>query len=121
MVYICDDCGYRADEAFFQPAKKLSMRLTPGGIYTELECSKCGALAFPAPRFAYTAIVDKRGCSIGRADEGIQGYTPMSGLVFKTYDEADDHADAMNKELGLDNEEAIKIVASTMRGPVERS
>ena len=47
--YECDDCGFTGNEDEFPEARKLSMRLTPGGAYTDRECPSpdCGALAFP--------------------------------------------------------------------------
>jgi len=49
MKYECDNCGYRAKREKFNEARDLSMRLTPGCIYTDMECPKCeeGALAYP--------------------------------------------------------------------------
>ncbi len=49
MKYECDSCGYTADEQKFPEARKLFMRLTPGGKYTDRECPDpdCGSLAFP--------------------------------------------------------------------------
>ncbi len=46
--YQCNGCGFEADEDEFDPAEKLSMRLTPGYPYTDLQCpdDECGALAF---------------------------------------------------------------------------
>ena len=46
-LYECDGCGFTSDEDAFPEAKKLSMRPTPGGIYTDRECPECEALAFP--------------------------------------------------------------------------
>ncbi len=45
-AYRCDNCEFTAFEADFLPAKNLSMRLTQGGMYTEVECPHCHALAF---------------------------------------------------------------------------
>lgn len=45
--YCCDDCGYTADVNEFPMAKRLFERLLPGYTYTDVECPKCGALAFP--------------------------------------------------------------------------
>jgi len=49
MKYTCDNCGYRANREKFKDAEDLSMRLSPGCIYTDVECPKedCGALAYP--------------------------------------------------------------------------
>lgn len=45
--YKCDNCHYQAGSCFFDYAKDLHLRLTPGEKYTDRECPKCGALAFP--------------------------------------------------------------------------
>ena len=45
--YVCDNCGFLAVRDNFKEAKDLFIRLTPGGIYTDVECPKCAALAFP--------------------------------------------------------------------------
>jgi hypothetical protein len=52
MIFICQGCGLEADESKFNPAEDLSVRLSPGDIYTNLECPEegCGALAMPAPQ-----------------------------------------------------------------------
>lgn len=48
--YACANCDFTADEDSFKPAKHLSQRIDPGGIYTDIECPKCGALAYPVPQ-----------------------------------------------------------------------
>lgn len=48
-IYICDGCGFEDDYSNLPAATKLSMRVTPGGNYTDVECPECGALCFPAP------------------------------------------------------------------------
>lgn len=49
--YQCDNCNYTAPEDRFPYAKDLSIRLSPGSLYTNRECPKqhCGALAYPVP------------------------------------------------------------------------
>ena len=47
LLYRCADCGFMTGQHEFPDAKKLSMRLTPGDTYTDKECPKCEALAFP--------------------------------------------------------------------------
>ncbi|TXI09401.1 MAG: hypothetical protein E6Q76_05710 [Rhizobium sp.] len=46
-MYCCDNCHFRADADDMNEAKDLLMRLDVGGIFTDRECPKCGALAFP--------------------------------------------------------------------------
>lgn len=45
--YECDNCGRREGAGETKPARDLAQRLTPGGVYTDRECSACGALAYP--------------------------------------------------------------------------
>lgn len=67
--------------------------------------------------YAFTAIIDPDGYSIGRADVGTSGYSPIpSEGKFDTYDAATDRGKVMNAELGMEPEDAIKIVLGTM-GP----
>lgn len=66
-------------------------------------------------RFAYTAIVDEGGFRIGRADEGVPGYTPLPDLgEFESYEKAAEKAEELNTAGGLEKLEAFRIVASTM-------
>lgn len=46
----CDNCGFEAKHDDLPEAKKLSMRLEPGGTYTDVECPECGALCFPVEK-----------------------------------------------------------------------
>lgn len=46
-VYVCDNCERKGDREDFVEAKRLNQRLAPGGVYTDVECPDCGALAFP--------------------------------------------------------------------------
>ena len=63
---------------------------------------------------AFTAVV-RNGYFIGRADEGISGYSPQPTLgQFTSYKEACEKSDELNKSLGLSKIEALKIVGSTM-------
>lgn len=54
------------------------------------------------------------GLGIAVANES--GYTPLPiyWANFETYDAAADDADRLNKERGLDDEEAIRIICSSM-------
>lgn len=49
-LYKCDDCGrIEPLDATYQ-AVRLHERLDPGGIYTDRECSECGALSYPVKK-----------------------------------------------------------------------
>ncbi len=66
--------------------------------------------------YAFTAITDSDGYSIGRANVGTLGYSPIpSEGKFDTYDAARERARVMNAELGIEPEEALKIVVGTIR------
>lgn len=68
-------------------------------------------------RSAYTSIVTEKGFAIGRADEGIQGYTPCPQFgTFETEVQAKVKVLALNTDLGIGEKEALMIVISTMRG-----
>lgn len=67
-------------------------------------------------KWAYTGIVDKTGFSIGRADEGTRGYTPVpSEGRFESYEAAQKHADKLNEARGMSAREGLLIALSTMR------
>lgn len=73
----------------------------------------------PLRDWVYTGIVDSTGYSIGRADEGIQGYTPVPAQGrFDSYDAAQAHADKLNEARGFSKIEALRIVFTTMRRSV---
>ena len=46
-IYQCDNCGYREKRDRADHADHLDQRLTPGGVYTDKQCSRCGALTYP--------------------------------------------------------------------------
>ncbi len=65
--------------------------------------------------YAFTAIITSDSYSIGRADVGTKGYTPIpSEGTYETYDEATDRANVMNAKLGMEPKDAIEIVLGTM-------
>jgi len=66
-------------------------------------------------KFAYTAIVTSSGYTLGRADYGTKGYSPVKGRSFKTWDEAKAAAKEMNDKEGISEREALEIVFNTMR------
>jgi hypothetical protein len=72
-------------------------------------------------RMAYAALVGDGGYIIGRADENVDGYTPLDKTfgVFTTYEEARSKAAELNVALGLTPPEAAEIVLSTMRNQIK--
>ena len=68
-----------------------------------------------AHRIAFTAIVDRSGFSIGLAERGVAGYTPMPKFGrFPSWEAAKSKAEQENLDLGLTPTEAFEIVASSM-------
>lgn len=49
MKYKCDDCGLCFPREKCHPIKHASVRIEPGGIYTDKQCPSCGALTYPMP------------------------------------------------------------------------
>ena len=46
-IYECDNCGHIAAEDDTIEVADMSIRLSPGGVYTDRQCACCGALAYP--------------------------------------------------------------------------
>ena len=72
------------------------------------------------PDFAFTAVTivntDEWTYTIGIAHKDQPGFSrPVEFPAFETYDDAQKHADLLNKDIGLTTLEAWKIVASTMK------
>lgn len=66
-------------------------------------------------RTAFTAVLaEKGGYIIGLATEHVPGYVAKNLRWFDTYKQAQDLADGLNTDMGLDKKEAAKIVLSTM-------
>lgn len=65
-------------------------------------------------RKAFTAVVHEGHFRVDRADENIKGYVPIPWTRRETYEEAQELANNMNKNLGLTPKEAIGIVLTTM-------
>lgn len=64
---------------------------------------------------AWTAIVDKDGFTLGVAEYGTAGYSPVSNDRFPTYEAASAEAHRRNTEMGLSDDQAFRIIADTMR------
>lgn len=66
--------------------------------------------------YAFTAILTETGSSIGIAFSGEAGHLAVANMPeFTVYSDAQDYADKLNLENGLNNLEAWKIIASSMR------
>lgn len=79
------------------------------------------AEAFNGRLYAYTPVLENGLIKLGIAEANIAGYTPVP-MYFKTWDEAETEADSLNKELNLDADTVIEIIASSMAvGPVKTS
>jgi predicted molibdopterin-dependent oxidoreductase YjgC len=77
--------------------------------------------AFPGKRYAFVAVVAPGGWQLGVAVANEQGYNPISGKTFKAHYEAKEWADGLNKHIGLDVEDALEIIGSTMGGARTRA
>jgi len=66
--------------------------------------------------FAWTAVIDSEGFTLGGAFRGESGYSPMrEPEYFDTWERASIEADLRNESMGLTASEALDIVASSMR------
>jgi len=45
--YECENCAFEGSRESCAEARDLWERVTPGDVFTDRECPKCGALAFP--------------------------------------------------------------------------
>lgn len=69
---------------------------------------------FPGKRYAFVAVVNGSGWGLGVAVADEPGYNPIN-KVFTDQAEADEWAKGLNKHIGLTDNEAFRIVGSTMR------
>ena len=60
-VYTCDNCGHQ--EAAPPAARDLDERLDEGGVFTDRECSRCGALSYEG---RLTEIVESGSADLAR-------------------------------------------------------
>lgn len=70
---------------------------------------------FAGKRYAYIAVAAGNGWQLGIAVSQEQGYSPISGVEFDSWDEATKTADGMNDHIGISEAEATLIQVSTMR------
>jgi hypothetical protein len=76
---------------------------------------------FAARQWAFTPVMGDYGWQLGIAEANVAGYSPVPGFFCHadSYDEMADHADELNRERGLTDDEAARIIASSMaRGKV---
>lgn len=76
------------------------------------------AAAFAEQSYAYVPVRgEEKQWTIGIAVEDQRGYSPLFGpdLQWDDYDEASDFCIGMNLHLGLKDEDATRIIASTLR------
>ena len=65
---------------------------------------------------AWTAVINAQGCTLGMAELGTAGYSPMrEPEYFDSYKAASAEADRRNLAMGLTLEGALEIVIDTMR------
>lgn len=69
---------------------------------------------FRDKRYAFVPVVAKGGWELGVAVYDERGYSPIKGKTFKEHDEASEWADGLNAHIGLTDDEAIRIICSSM-------
>lgn len=72
--------------------------------------------AFNGKAYAYHAVINDNGWTLGIAVKDERGYNPIDGLSYETESEAKTVANGMNGHIGLSRDQATDIVISTMRG-----
>ena len=72
--------------------------------------------AFRGKLWAYTPTVGEYGCGLGIAVSNEAGYNPVSATLYLVvyYEEASAEADRLNGLMGLGEDCAMRIVASSM-------
>ena len=70
---------------------------------------------------AATAVIHDGAYILGIAERDVAGYSPTTYGPYATYDEASDHARLINERLGLEPQEALEIVLSTMHSRADSS
>jgi hypothetical protein len=70
--------------------------------------------AFHGKVYAFVATVSRAGYCLGVAVKDEQGYCPIEGKTFTTYDEAHRWAYELNEHIGLSKDAAFDIIGSTM-------
>lgn len=74
---------------------------------------------------AWTAVISSDGrYTLGMAERDQPGYIPMresAAVYFESYAEASIEAEERNRLMGLTDDEAMKIVISSMRNRLARS
>ncbi|ARJ65966.1 hypothetical protein WV31_10030 [Magnetospirillum sp. ME-1] len=77
---------------------------------------------FQGKRIAFTAVVGEDGFGLGVALEGEPGYWPIpEHLATGDWEEMNRAAGAINRHLGLSDDDAIRIVTSSMRAQNARN
>ena len=71
---------------------------------------------FHGKAYAFVAVAVKGGWQLGVAVANEAGYNPISGKMFKQHAEATLWADGLNKHIGLQNDERLDIITSSMGG-----
>lgn len=99
-----------------RPARNIERALAKEEILIDQEA----VLVRKDARYAYAPIVERTGYTLGRADEGTKGYTPVPGARFGSYEAARKEADERNAKLGLSKREAAAIILGTMWEGVPR-
>ena len=71
---------------------------------------------FQGKVYAFVGVIND-GYQLGVAVANEQGYSPIEGKKFDSYDEAKQWAKELNEHIGLSYDAALDIIGSTMFGP----
>lgn len=69
---------------------------------------------FAGKRYAFVTVCGKEHYGLAVAVANDSGYNPIGGKNFDSQGEAKAWADGLNHHIGLTDEEALKIILSTM-------
>lgn len=70
---------------------------------------------FAGQRYAFLTLGCNNGFELAVAVADQCGYNPIAGKTFDSQGEAKIWADGLNRHIGLTDEDALKIILSTMR------
>jgi hypothetical protein len=71
---------------------------------------------FRGKAYVFVATFHEGECILGVAVANEQGFHPIVGKVFESYDTAKQWAHELNEHIGRSNDEVLDIVTSTMGG-----
>jgi len=88
---------------------------TNGNLEAALLDQKVAGM-YSGKTYCFVAVVAKGGWQLGVAAANERGYTPIRGKTFDNEKEARAWAQGLNEHIGHTDDEAVRIVVSTMGG-----